>query len=192
MSLVLASASPRRRELLGMLVADFECRAADIDEELLPGELAADYVCRMSAKKAAKVWIPGTVVLGADTTVVCNGRVMHKPNSFADAEGMLRSLSGLRHDVMTGVTLMSDEAVTTELITTHVEFAELSSALIAQYLATDEPWDKAGAYGIQGLAGSFVRRLEGSYSGVVGLPLSETRAILEAAGIVTSLGGRHV
>ena len=98
-----------------------------------------------------------------------------KTRSFADAEGMLRSLSGLTHEVMTSVTLMSDVVVTTELITTRVEFAELSSELIAQYLSTDEPWDKAGAYGIQGLAGSFVKRLEGSYSGVVGLPLTETR-----------------
>jgi len=175
-----------------MLVADFECQAADIDEAPLSNEQPSDYVCRMSAEKAARVWIPGTVVLGADTTVVCKGRVMQKPDSFADAEGMLRSLSGLTHDVMTSVTLMSDVRVTTELVHTRVEFAELSSELIAQYLATDEPWDKAGAYGIQGLAGSFVKRLEGSYSGVVGLPLSETRTLLEAAGIWTSLGDRRV
>lgn len=171
-----------------MLVPDFECQAADIHEEILPGELAADYVCRMSAEKAAKIWVPGHVVLGADTTVVCHGVAMPKPDSFVHAEEMLRSLSGRTHDVITSVTLMSDVAVTTELITTLVEFAELSSELIAQYLATDEPWDKAGAYGIQGLAGSFVKRLEGSYSGVVGLPLTETRTLLEAAGIATSLG----
>ena len=192
MRLILASASPRRRELLRMLVPDFECEAAGIDEAILPHELPADYVCRMSAEKAAKVWAPGSVVLGADTTVVFHGRVLHKPDSFAEAEGMLRSLSGLTHEVMTSVTLMSDVAVTTELITTHVEFAELSSELIAQYLSTDEPWDKAGAYGIQGLAGSFVKRLEGSYSGVVGLPLSETRTMLEAASVVTSLGDIRV
>jgi len=171
----LASASPRRRELLRMLVPAFECEAADIDEAIVLGELPADYVCRMSAEKAARVWAPDSVVLGADTIVVCHGRVMHKPDSIADAQGMLRSLSGLTHEVMTSVTLISDLAVKTELITTRVEFAELSPELIAQYLSTDEPWDKAGAYGIQGLAGSFVKRLEGSYSGVVGLPLSETR-----------------
>ena len=108
MRLVLASASPRRRELLRMLVPAFECEAADIDEAILPDELPADYVCRMSAEKAARVWSPGSVVLGADTTVVCHGRVLHKPDSFADAEGMLRSLSGLTHEVMTSVTLMSD------------------------------------------------------------------------------------
>jgi len=175
-----------------MLVPDFERESADIDETILPGELPADYVCRMSAQKAAKVWASGSVVLGADTTVVCDDRVLHKPETFADAEGMLRLLSGLTHEVMTSVTLMSDVVVTTELITTHVEFAELSSELIAQYLSTDEPWDKAGAYGIQGLAGSFVKRLEGSYSGVVGLPLSETRTLLEAAGIATSLGDTRV
>ena len=192
MRLILASASPRRRRLLSMLVPSFECKAADIDEAILPDELPADYVCRMSAEKASRVWAPGSVVLGADTTVVCHGRVMHKPDSFADAEGMLRSLSGLTHDVMTSVTLMSDVAVTTELINTHVEFVELSSELIAQYLSTDEPWDKAGAYGIQGIAASFVKRLEGSYSGVVGLPLSETRTLLETAGIATSLGNPRV
>ena len=192
MRLILASASPRRRELLRMLVPAFECEAADIDETMLQDELPVDYACRMSSEKAARVWAPGSVVLGADTTVVCHGRVLHKPNSFADAEGMLRSLSGLTHDVMTSVTLMSDVRVTTELVHTRVEFAELSSGLIAQYLGTDEPWDKAGAYGIQGLAGSFVRRLEGSYSGVVGLPLSETRSMLEAAGIATRLGDPHV
>ena len=192
MRLILASASPRRRELLRMLVPVFECKAADIDEAILHDELPVDYVCRMSAEKAARVWAPGSVVLGADTTVVCHGRVMNKPGSFADAEGMLRSLSGLTHDVMTSVTVMSDVAVTSELISTRVEFAELSSELIAQYLSTDEPWDKAGAYGIQGLAGSFVKRLEGSYSGVVGLPLTETRNLLEAAGIATSLGHPRV
>ena len=175
-----------------MLVVDFECQAADIDEERRSNEQPSDYVCRMSAEKAAKVWVPGTVVLGADTTVVCNGRVMQKPDSFADAEGMLRSLSGLTHEVMTSVTLMSEVVVTTELITTRVEFTELSSELIAQYLSTDEPWDKAGAYGIQGLAGSFVKRIEGSYTGVVGLPLAETRTLLEAAGIATSLGDPRV
>ena len=192
MRLILASASPRRRELLRMLVPAFDCEAADIDEAIVPDELPADYVCRMSAEKAARVWAPGTVVLGADTTVVCHGRVMHKPNSFADAEGMLRSLSGLTHEVMTSVTVMSDVAATTELISTRVEFAELSSELIAQYLSTDEPWDKAGAYGIQGLAGTFVQRLEGSYSGVVGLPLTETRTLLEDAGIATRLGDPRV
>ena len=192
MRLVLASASPRRRELLRLLVPAFECEAADIDEAILLGELPADYVCRMSAEKAARVWAPDSVVLGADTIVVCHGRVMHKPDSIADAQGMLRSLSGLTHEVMTSVTLISDLAVKTELITTRVEFAELSPELIAQYLSTDEPWDKAGAYGIQGLAGSFVKRLEGSHSGVVGLPLSETRTLLEAAGITTSLGDGRV
>ena len=192
MRLVLASASPRRCELLRTLVPEFECEAADIDEAIRPGEFPEDYVCRMSAEKAATIWAAGSVVLGADTTVVCHGRVMQKPDSFADAEGMLRSLSGLTHDVMTSVTLISDMLVTTELITTRVEFAELSSELIMQYLSTDEPWDKAGAYGIQGLAGSFVKRLEGSYSGVVGLPLSETRTLLEAAGIATNLGNLRV
>ena len=105
MRLILASASPRRRELLRMLVPAFECEAADIDEAMLCDELPADYVCRMSSEKAARVWVPGSVVLGADTTVVCHGRVLHKPDSFADAEGMLRSLSGLTHEVMTSVTV---------------------------------------------------------------------------------------
>ena len=178
MKLILASASPRRRELLRMLVPAFDCAAADIDEAILPDELPADYVCRMSAEKAGRVWVPGSVVLGADTTVVCHGRVLHKPDSFADAQGMLRSLSGLTHEVMTSVTLMSDVAVTTELITTRVEFAELSSELIAQYLSTDEPWDKAGAYGIQGAAGAFIAELQGSWTNVMGLPTERVVQIL--------------
>ena len=143
MRLILASASPRRRELLRMLVPAFECEAADIDEAMLGDELPADYVCRMSSEKAARVWVRA-VWCWCRYNGCCHGRVLHKPDSFADAEGMLRSLSGLTHEVMTSVTLMSDVVVTTELITTRVEFAELSSELIAQYLSTDEPWDKAG------------------------------------------------
>jgi septum formation protein len=189
---ILASASPRRRALLGVLLPDFSCQAADIDEAPRWNEAPSDYVCRMAEEKAAKVWIPGSVVLGADTTVVYQNRILHKPSSFADAEGMLRSLSGLTHDVMTSVTLMSDALVKTELVVTQVEFAELSPELIAEYLATQEPWDKAGAYGIQGLAGSFVKRLDGSYTGVVGLPLAETRVMLESAGVETRLGSAYV
>lgn len=192
MNVILASASPRRRALLSALLSDFTCQAADIDEAPRWNETPSDYVRRMAEEKAAKVWTPGSVVLGADTTVVYQNHMLHKPSSFADAEGMLRSLSGLTHAVMTSVTLMSDALVKTELVVTQVEFAELSPELIAEYLATQEPWDKAGAYGIQGLAGSFVKRLDGSYTGVVGLPLAETRVMLESAGVETRLGSAYV
>ena len=191
-SVILASASPRRRELLSQILRDFAGLAADIDETPHEDESATDYVCRMSEEKAKRVWLPGRVVLGADTTVVCNGAMLHKPMSSEQARGMLRSLSGQRHEVMTSVSLMSDSATTTQRVTTRVEFTQLSPRLIEAYLQTQEPWDKAGAYAIQGLAASFVKRIEGSYTAVVGLPLSETRDMLEIAGIETGVSGSHV
>ncbi|MAJ52429.1 MAG: septum formation inhibitor Maf [Cellvibrionales bacterium TMED79] len=187
MRLILASASPRRRELLSVLVQDFDCLAADIDETPFSGEGPEDYVLRMAIEKARAVTAHESAVIGSDTIVVSSDKILQKPVSIDDARGMLRALSGQTHNVMTAVAIMVDGNLETRLSNTRVTFTELEHSLIEAYLATDEPWDKAGAYAIQGLAGAFVRRLEGSYSAVVGLPLSETKELLDVAGVQTRL-----
>jgi septum formation protein len=126
-------------------------------------------------------------VLAADTIVVIAGRVLGKPTDYADALFMLTSLSGRSHSVLTAICLMTSTGMVCELVQTEVEFMSLSQEICKAYLATDEPWDKAGAYGIQGLAGAFVRSVDGSYSNVVGLPLCETWQLLSANGISTAL-----
>ena len=192
MSLVLASASPRRRELLSLLTAEFVCRPADIDESSGFDEPPEDYVRRMAREKARRVWRPGQTVLGADTSVVLKNQILHKPTSYDDARGMLETLSGQTHEVMTSVVLMCDALVKTQMVKTSVQFGEPEPTIIDYYLTTNEPWDKAGAYGIQGFAGCFVTRLDGSYSGVVGLPLRETGALLRAVGLGHGAHGSHV
>lgn len=187
MRVTLASASPRRRELLSLLLEDFDCLSADIDESPVRGEAPEDYVLRMAVEKAAAVKIVEGAVIGSDTVVVFSGNILQKPVSADDAWGMLSSLSGQTHLVMTAVAIMINRDLRTTVSTTKVTFSVLPKSLIEAYLTTNEPWDKAGAYGIQGLAGSFVRSIEGSYSSVVGLPLYETRELLEAVGINTRL-----
>ncbi len=187
MKVTLASASPRRRELLSLLLTEFDCLATDIDETPLPSEGAKDYVLRMAVEKAAAATVMNGAVVGADTVVVLSGTILQKPVSFEDAKGMLSALSGQTHQVMTAVALMIGGRLQTVLSTTKVEFARLDESVIDAYLSTDEPWDKAGAYGIQGQAGSFVRSIEGSYSAVVGLPLCEIRELLQTAGIETRM-----
>jgi septum formation protein len=132
------------------------------------------------------------MVLSADTAVVLKEQILHKPTSYDDARGMLEALSGQTHEVMTFVVLMCDAIVETQMVNTSVQFGELEPTIIDYYLSTDEPWDKAGAYGIQGFAGCFVTRLEGSYSGVVGLPLHETDALLRTVGLGRGIHGSHV
>jgi septum formation protein len=189
--LVLASASPRRRELLEQLGVRFVCDPADIDESRRPGETPAAYVERMAKEKAACVFSrhSGTcrAVLGADTVVVLDDEVLGKPRDHFDGLTMLAMLSGRSHSVLTAVCLHRAEGVSCERVETSVEFMSLTRELCEAYLATDEPWDKAGAYGIQGLAGAFVRGIRGSYSNVVGLPLCETWQLLQANGIATRL-----
>jgi len=189
--LVLASASPRRRELLGQLGVEFICDPADIAETRKPGETPSAYVQRMAREKAALVYCrhQGTrrVVLGADTVVVLDDEVLGKPRDHFDGLAMLAMLSGRRHTVLTAVCLQHQDGADCELVETSVEFIRLTRALCEAYLATDEPWDKAGAYAIQGLAGAFVRSIRGSYSNVVGLPLCETWQLLGARGIRTRL-----
>ena len=189
--LILASSSPRRKMLLDQLGVRFSCSPAHIDESHRVDEQPSDYVQRMAKEKALAVvslHTPLSVnVLAADTTVVIAGKVLGKPKDRADALNMLTTLSGEKHSVLTAVCLSTVAGVVCELVETQVEFLALNRETCAAYLATDEPWDKAGAYGIQGLAGAFVRSIQGSYSNVVGLPLCETWQLLSSHGISTAL-----
>lgn len=191
-TLVLASASPRRSELLTQLGVDFRVQPADIDESVARDEAPGDYVERMAQEKAAAVMAhyPGSDVriLAADTTVVIDGDVLGKPRDHLDGLAMLARLSGRLHDVITAVCLAGGGGTVSQQVTTRVLFASLDRETCEAYLATDEPWDKAGGYGIQGLGGALVARIEGSYSNVVGLPLYETWQMLSAGGVATRLG----
>ena len=178
MSIVLASASPRREELLKLLVSHFVISPAHIDETALGGELPEQYVLRLAREKASAIEIEESLVIAADTTVTVDGLILGKPENRTDAREMLKRLEGRYHWVHTAVAVRWQEQLLSRLVSTRVQFAALSDDLIDAYLDTDEPWDKAGGYGIQGLAGSFVARIEGSYSSVVGLPLRETRELL--------------
>jgi septum formation protein len=181
--LVLASQSPRRRELLGQLGLALEVRPAHTDESVARGESPRDYVLRVARDKARAV--PGDVVLAADTAVVLGDEVLGKPAGRDDARRMLRALSGSTHEVLTAV-VVRRTAIRLELdavVTTKVRFAALGPAEIDWYVGTGEPMDKAGAYAIQGAGGAFVLGVEGSVSNVVGLPLAETAALLRRAGL---------
>ena len=189
--LLLASASPRRAELLRQLGVSFEQRGADIDERQLPDEAVEDYVVRLAQQKSAALHDGNheVAVLAADTCVVLDEQILGKPEDHFDGLAMLARLSGRQHRVLTAVCLRWGAEMAETLSVTRVQFASLSREQCEAYLATDEPWDKAGGYGIQGVAGAFVNSLEGSYSGVVGLPLAETWALLQQAGIATALDG---
>jgi septum formation protein len=177
MRLILASASPRRRELLRHAGFDFEVRSSTVEEIVLPGEAAEEFARRAARDKAVIVAAsapPDSLVLGADTVVVAGHAILGKPADAEDATRMLRLLSGATHRVITGVCLVRApdrvEALAHE--TTLVTFRSLSEEEIASYVASGEPFDKAGAYGIQGLASKFVTRIEGCYFNVVGLPVA--------------------
>jgi septum formation protein len=186
--IVLASGSPRRRELLGHLRVPFRVIVPDVDESARPGEAPRDLVSRLASEKAAAVaaGLDGeaadTAVLAADTVVEVDGEVLGKPADEADARRMLRRLSGRSHRVHTGVALRCGARTAAETVTTIVTFVPLTSAMIEWYLATGEPFDKAGAYAIQGTGGVFVDTVRGSVSNVVGLPLTTVAHLLEAAG----------
>ena len=171
---ILASASPRRQELLARGGYAFDVVPPHVDEQRHPDEAPSDYVRRLALEKTASVALghPGRVVLGADTTVVIEGRVLGKPSDHEDAAGMLRALSGRAHEVLTGVAVRLAERSVSEVENTTVTLAPLDEATIAWYVGTGEPLDKAGGYGVQGIASRFVTRVDGSYSNVVGLPLS--------------------
>lgn len=182
--LVLASASPRRRRLLASVGLDFDVVPADVDESVVPGETPATYVARLSQEKAAAVARrvgANAVVLAADTTVDIDGRILEKPVDAADARRMLRLLSGTVHLVHTGVTVRSSsDRVDTVVAETAVRFVEMTDELVDWYVGTGEPFDKAGAYAIQGAGGALVERIEGSVTNVIGLPLAETLELLRA------------
>ena len=184
--LLLASASPRRLELLRALGLEPLVRPADVDETLRPGEDPHDAAERLARAKAAAVaeGAPaGAVVLAADTIVVLDGEALGKPRDEADARRMLRALRGRAHDVVTGVALSRDGRLVSGRETTEVLFAPMTDEEVDAYVASGEPADKAGGYAVQGVGAVFVEQLHGSYSGVMGLPLYETAELLRRAGI---------
>ncbi|MCI2401554.1 Maf-like protein [Serratia sp. PGPR-27] len=180
-SLYLASGSPRRRELLTLLGVSFDILLTHTEEQRREGEAAEAYVRRLAqdkAKAGVALAQEDRPVLGADTIVVLNGRVLEKPRDEAHAADMLAALSGKQHQVMTAVAIADRHDVRCQLVVTDVTFRSLSQQDIRDYIATGEPMDKAGAYGIQGKGGCFVRMITGSYHAVVGLPLVETHELL--------------
>ena len=182
----LASASPRRSELLRQIGVRFTVRAAAIAEDQLRGETPEAYVARLAAAKAEAVWAAvgdSCPVLGADTAVVLDGAVLGKPADAAEAAAMLERLSGRAHRVLTAVALRHAGGLETRLSESEVRFRATTADERLAYCRTGEPFDKAGGYGIQGHAAVFVEELKGSYSGVVGLPLHETAALLKRCGI---------
>ena len=181
--LLLASASPRRADLLRAAGIPFDTCPADVDERPLAGETARDYVTRLALEKARAVCRDlGNIVLGADTTVVLDGRVLGKPEHPEDAAQMLQALSGRTHEVLTGVAVKHGGLEFVDVASTRVRFLPLTQEEIAWYVASGEPEGKAGAYAAQGLASRFVERIEGSYSNVVGLPVSLVYQLLRQVG----------
>lgn len=182
LSVYLASGSPRRQELLTQLGLSFERLSAPVEERRHPGEAPLDYACRLSQEKALAglaIASQDVPVLGADTIVVLDGEVLEKPCDTDHARQMLGKLSGRLHQVITAVTLVDRQHCLSCHVITRVRFCTLSAEDIDTYIASGEPMDKAGAYGIQGKGGCFVRSIEGSYSAVVGLPLVETRELFD-------------
>ncbi|WP_420473159.1 Maf family protein [Noviherbaspirillum sp. ST9] len=196
----LASKSPRRRELLRQIGVEFELlllrgegpRGPDVSEEVLPNEKADAYVVRVTREKAEQAWkimlarrLPLRPVLAADTTVVIDGRILGKPANETEAMDMLRALSGRTHQVITSVALHRDGETFQQTQTSEVTLAPLTEEMMRAYCATSEPYDKAGGYGIQGIAAVFIKDIAGSYTGIMGLPLYETAQLLNQAGIPT-------
>ena len=187
--IILASASPRRVELLASAGVDFEVHPGDVPEDILPGETPEDHVVRLAREKALSVAgkTAGRYFVGADTVVVCDGEIMGKPKDSADAERMLWKLSGVPHEVITGFAVYDRERsdAVSAAVTTRVFFKQLRDEEIHAYIATGCPFDKAGAYAIQGGAAHMVQRIDGSYTNVVGLPLCE---VVEALRTIGALG----
>ncbi|MEM6640861.1 MAG: Maf family protein [Pseudomonadota bacterium] len=185
--LVLASASPRRADLLKQIGVKFTTRPADVDEQVWPGEAPADYVLRLAVSKARAVGATGAAVLGADTTVAVDGECLGKARDQQEAVSMLMRLQDRWHEVHTGVAVLQNGDCERFVTCTRVKFGPLGHAHAMAYWQTGEPHDKAGAYAIQGLGALFIERIEGSYSGVVGLPLAPTALALARAGVATAL-----
>lgn len=186
MPLILASASPRRAELLTAAGFTFEVRAAHVDETPRSGEAPAKYALRVAGDKAASIRAasagPGDVILAADTVVIAQQQMLGKPENAADARRMLRLLEGATHEVVTGVVVLAAGNSFSEAVTTRVTFVRMSEREIDWYVETAEPGGKAGAYGIQGRAARFIDRIEGSWSNVVGLPIATVYRLLVEAG----------
>ncbi len=190
--LVLASQSPRRQAFLSQLGYEFDVLAADIDESPLANEIPADYVQRLATQKAQHCFAllsqsSDSLVIGSDTCVVCQGKILGKPKDEADCIATLTLLSGKTHQVLTAVALVADGLTVAQLVSTEVTFRRLTLAEMQRYWQTGEPQDKAGSYAIQGLAGQFITSISGSYSSVVGLPLVETKALLTQAGLTAQM-----
>jgi septum formation protein len=179
-TIVLASASPRRRQLLEMLGLPIVVTPADVQEIPLPREAPLDYSSRLARDKARAV--PGRVVLGADTIVVLDGTILEKPADPADALRMLKSLQGRSHEVITAICLIADGVERRAADITRVTFRGCDDEFLQRYIATGEPLDKAGAYGIQGWGAALVERVEGDFFGVMGLPVRLVLGLLEEAG----------
>lgn len=178
--LILASASPRRRDLLTQAGLRFDVLPAHIDESLRPNELPAAYVQRLALEKAQAIHAlhPRAIVLGADTTVVLDNEILNKPTDRADAERMLRALSNRAHQVHTGIAVVTPTTQRTHIETTTVFFSPIPADDLAHYLSTGDSLDKAGAYGIQGYAARWITRIEGDFFNVVGLPIAATIQLL--------------
>jgi septum formation protein len=178
--LILASASPRRAELLRAAGYEFEIVVADVDERVRDGEPPAEYVRRLAAEKSSAVMAADAIILGADTTVVVDGEILGKPRDDDEAAAMLRRLAGRHHEVLTGVSIRQGAHEVGRVESTAVWFSVLTKEDIAWYVASGEGRDKAGAYAIQGLASRFIPRIEGSYANVVGLPVAVVAELLRS------------
>jgi septum formation protein len=187
--LILASSSPRRRELLERLRIPIEIHPADVDETPLENEHAKAMVLRLAKDKAAKVAgeHPGRWILASDTTVALNGKPIGKPTDIADAQRTLKRLQGKKHQVYTAICLQNGKKRFALADATDVSFRKMTEAEIAWYVKTGEPMDKAGSYAIQGQGGLFVKSITGSYSNVMGLPIEKTVELLSKAGLLNSL-----
>ena len=192
---ILASASPRRSELLNQLGLEFEVVPSGIDEVAREGETPAEHVLRLATAKAGELAdrYPEAWVIGADTIVVINGDFLEKPADESEARAMLARLSGRKHEVFTGIAVMrkSAEVNLSEVVTSEVIFKDISAEEMDWYVKTDEPYDKAGGYAVQGGGAFFIKEIHGSYTNVIGLPLCEAVNLLKLAGAIKFPGGKN-
>ena len=193
MQIILASGSPRRKELLSWLGLDFEVLVPEVNENVLDGESPKDYCTRLSQDKARNIFSihSDALIIAADTVVVLNSTILGKPADNNDAVNQLRLLQGTMHEVYTGYTIINEKQLITRAIKTRVFFKEMNDFEISWYISTGEPLDKAGSYGLQGIGSLFVDRIEGSYTNVIGLPLSDLYNDLKVFGIIQHEVGRY-